>query len=293
MRLIVRKANQALESDIGVPILEADYSNQNSLVQLFEGRRIDTVMSCISNYDASQNIELDIIAAADQASHTRRYIPSVWSGFDYTDESVLDIIFIHSLFNMYHRHGKDSSFAASRLVLLEALSKTKLEWTAIFPGIFLDFYTLSIDSNVKRTALAIDMDGNAAAIPGDGNYPMYFTHTTDIAKYTNALLGLDNWEKKYYLVGNEMTWNEVVAIAEEAKGVKFNVAYDSVEKLKTGVMTELPGHKATYEHIFANHNEDVKAMFQKVISVVAVFMAEGNMVYKGLFSMRSSPPSHR
>ncbi|OAG01466.1 NAD(P)-binding protein [Paraphaeosphaeria sporulosa] len=262
--ILARQSNQALEGDIGVPVLQADYSNQDLLVQLFESHKIDTVVSCITNYDDSHNIELNIIAAAERASVTRRYIPSIWSGFDYTTGQ-----------------GKASPFAASRIALLDALSMTKLEWTAIFPGIFLDFYTLSIPSYTKRSALAIDMDGNAAGLPGDGNYPVYFTHTTDLAKYTTAMLGLEHWEKKYFVYGDRMTWNEAVAVAEAAKGVKFSVAYDPIEKLERGEITELPGHKATYAHLLGSHSADAKAMFQKIMAGVAVFMAEGQMVYKG------------
>jgi hypothetical protein len=159
------------------------------------------------------------------------------------------------------------------------LNTTRLEWSAIFPGIFLDFYTLSVPSHTKLTALALDIDGDAAAIPGDGNYPVYFTHTTDLAKYVVALLGLDRWEKKYFVYAEKMTWNEAVTIAEAAKGVKFSVAYDSVEKLKRGEITELPGHKAVYQHFHGSG--DAKAMFQKVMAGVAVYMAEGQMVYEG------------
>lgn len=159
------------------------------------------------------------------------------------------------------------------------MSRTDLEWTAIFPGIFLDFYTLTIPSYTKRTTLSLDIDGNAAAIPGDGTYPMYFTHTTDIAKYTAALLGLTRWEKKYYLYGDKLTWNEAIAIAEAAKGVKFNVAYDSIEKLKKGKMTELPGEKLVYEQFMVN--KEAREAFRKTIAGIAVYMAEGRMVYGG------------
>lgn len=175
-------------------------------------------------------------------------------------------------------HGQQNPMAAPRLRLLEILRDTELEWTALFTGIFLDFYALTVSSYVRRTALAVDIDGNAAAIPGDGTYPMYFTHTSDIAKYTVALLGVSQWEQKYYLYADRKTWNEVVEIAEAAKGTKFTVAYDSVEKLTRGEMTELPGHKAAYA-IFGG--VDGKTIFQKVMSGAAVYMVQLPMVYEG------------
>ncbi|KAJ4360048.1 uncharacterized protein N0V89_000607 [Didymosphaeria variabile] len=254
--ILARQVNPSLENAIGVPVLQADYSDQDSLVQLLESHKIDTVISCISNYDNSQSTEINLIEAAERASVTHRYIPSIWSG-----------------------QGKESPFAASRLALLDALNQTRLEWTAIFPGIFLDFYTLSVPSYTKKSALALDIEGNAAAIPGDGTYPVYFTHTADLATYTTALLGLDHWGKKYFVYADKMTWNEIIAVAEAAKGVKFNVAYDSVEMLKRGEITELPGHKAVYEQFFGS--EEAKSLFQKVMAGVAVYMAEGQMVYEG------------
>ena len=169
--------------------------------------------------------------------------------------------------------------AAPRLRLIEALRETGLEWTTVYPGTFLDYYTLTVPSYVRRTALAVDVDGNAAAIPGDGTYPVYFTHTSDIAKYTVALLGLSQWEQKYYLYADRKTWNEVVAIAEAAKGAQFAVTYDSIEKLGRGEVTELPGHKAVYQTFF--DGADGKAMFQKVMSGAALSMAQIRMVYEG------------
>ncbi|KAL5455088.1 hypothetical protein PMIN06_004663 [Paraphaeosphaeria minitans] len=221
------KANQALESDIGVPVLQADYSNQESLIQLFESHKIDTVISCITNYSDSHNVEQQ---QRDPVSHIATY-------------------------------------PASGLRLTIQLGQSFRTITTCTPGRF-------------KSALAIDMDGNAAGIPGDGNYPVYFTHTTDVAKYTAALLGLDHWQKKYFVYGDEMTWNEAVAISQAMKGVKFNITYDAIEKLERGEITELPGHKATYAHLLGSDSADAKAMFQRIMSGVVAFMAEGHMVYE-------------
>ena len=164
--------------------------------------------------------------------------------------------------------------AAGMLTLLDAVEATSLEWTAIFPCIFTDFYGLSVPSYVPKTAMAIDIDGNAAAIPGSGTYPLNFTHTIDIAKYTVALLGQSKWETNYFISGDVKTWNEVIAIAEAAKGVKFDVVYDSIEKLQKGEISELPGHVAMYE---ALGGAAAKPAFQGVLAQLAVWMAEGKI----------------
>ncbi|PVI03450.1 NAD(P)-binding protein [Periconia macrospinosa] len=247
--VLARQANPELETQIGVPVLQAPYSDQDAFVKLLEEHKIDTIISTISNYGNSHSTEISIIEAAELSGVTKRYIPSIWSAFDYT------------------------------------LRNTKtLEWTAIFPGVFLDYYTLTRPSYTKRTALALDVDNNAAAIPGDGTYPVYFTHTTDVARYTAALLGLDRWEsEKHFVFADQKTWNEVLELAESAKGVKFDVVYDEVEKLRRGEMTLLPGQEAVVRLFYGGDGdeEEAKAAFRKTMAGVAAYMAEGQMVYDG------------
>ena len=95
-------------------------------------------------------------------------------------------------------------------------------------------------SYLKMMAAVVDMVNNSAAIPGSGNVPVAFTHTQDVARYVAASLTLPRWSSRTWLVGGKVTWNEVVALAERAKGIKFNVVYDSVEMMKAGRVTALP-----------------------------------------------------
>lgn len=143
----------------------------------------------------------------------------------------------------------------------------------MYNGIFLDYYALRIPSYVPNTALAIDMKANAAAIPGDGTYDVPFTHTRDIAAYTVSLLSVEKWEPKYYIAGDTKTWNDMVALAEKARGVKFQVAYDDAEKLRSGEVTKLPGHQSIYETF--------GPVFAKVQARLSLFMVEVSMVGKG------------
>jgi hypothetical protein len=43
--------------------------------------------------------------------------------------------------------------------------------------------------------IIIDVANNAAAIPGSGNVPVAFTHTTDVANFTAKLLNLEKWPR--------------------------------------------------------------------------------------------------
>jgi nucleoside-diphosphate-sugar epimerase len=88
------------------------------------------------------------------------------------------------------------------------------------------------------------MEQNAAAIPGDGKMPVTYTYTFDVARFVVAALDLEKWPRELRFVGDELTFNELLEIAEETKGVKSTVAYDDIEGLKASQITELPGHVA-------------------------------------------------
>ncbi|KAK7418910.1 hypothetical protein QQX98_003613 [Neonectria punicea] len=127
------------------------------------------------------------------------------------------------------------------------LESSSLEWTTVYNGYFLDYFgTPKAKSYLDDIAFFIDMANNAAAIPGSGNTPVVFTHSFDVAKFVAAALNLPEWSRESYIIGDKLTWNELLRLAEEVKGTKFQVTYDSVEKLETGVMTELPSHPQFY-----------------------------------------------
>lgn len=82
--------------------------------------------------------------------------------------------------------------------------------------------------------LVVDMSHNAAAIPGSGNVPVVFTHTTDVARFAASLLSQDTWPAESFAVGEKLTWRDFVRVAEEAKGEKFEVHFDALEVLERG-----------------------------------------------------------
>lgn len=101
------------------------------------------------------------------------------------------------------------------------LKETKdLEYTVVHNGFFLDYWaTPAVPSYMSPFTLFIDMPGNAAAIPGSGNTPSAFTHTKDVGKFVAAALDLDKWEPDTFIVGDKVTFNEFVKLAEAAKGI--------------------------------------------------------------------------
>lgn len=81
---------------------------------------------------------------------------------------------------------------------------------------FLDYYDPQGD--YQPLAFFVDITHNCAAIPGDGNTPIVFTHTSDVAKFVVASLELDQWPGESYVIGDKVTLTEFVELAETAKG---------------------------------------------------------------------------
>lgn len=123
-------------------------------------------------------------------------------------------------------------------------------------------------------SVVVDVANNAAAIPGSGDVPVAFTHSVDVAKFVIASLTLPKWEPKTYLVGDNLTWNQLVELAEDIKGTRFEVSYDSEDLLKSGKVTELPSHTALYPTF---PKQDVQAMLATM----------GLMFARGVFDLNT------
>lgn len=148
---------------------------------------------------------------------------------------------------------------------LEVLKKTSLEHTRFYMGFFLDYWGYPrVPTYQTPMIMAVDIENEVAALPGSGNTPVSFVHSSDIAKFVAASLDLPKWDEQSYILGEKVTWSEFVKIAEEVKGMyllersvetgltyaqtgkKFKVTHDSLELLSTGKVTELPCHSAIY-----------------------------------------------
>lgn len=106
-----------------------------------------------------------------------------------------------------------------KLAAVEKLESTSLGFTLVSNGFFMDYYGLPrAKSYLQPLIFVVDMAHNTAAIPGSGDTPVVFTHTFDVAKFVAALVNQDVWPKRSIIVGDRMTWNQVLSIAEEVKG---------------------------------------------------------------------------
>lgn len=124
-----------------------------------------------------------------------------------------------------------------------------------------------IKTHLSPNVLAIDIAHKTAAIPGTGDTPVTFMYSYDVAKFVVASLDLPVWKRESRVIGETITWNQFVDLAEQILGsftsralgkkkmsrtddrteVQFDRQYDSVDKLKRYEVTELPGHVSLYE----------------------------------------------
>ncbi|KAG4430434.1 hypothetical protein IFR05_014077 [Cadophora sp. M221] len=253
---VVVLARQSKE--IGARIVPVDYSNPEAITSVLEQNSIGTIISALSSQSPAEQ-EHNLIQGADKSSVTKRYIPNIW-GVQCTQEAA-------SYFPP----------TAAKLGFLQAMEATSLEWTAVLNGYFLDYYGAPVvKTYLPPLALFIDLQSKFAAIPAYGDVPVVFTHTFDIGKFVAALLTKDKWEKESYIIGDKVTLNEFVRIAESVTGTKFTVKHDPIEKLQTGQITELPSHPSFYP------------FFPKEI-LQGMFSALGIMFEKGFFDLK---PSH-
>ncbi|KAI0460293.1 NAD(P)-binding protein [Xylaria acuta] len=225
VKILSRQPNPELEASIGATILAVDYSNIEALTQVLEDNNIHTLISALTfNAQGGVPPEVELVLAADASKTTKRYVANNWG------------VPIHD--------GDDLRMPpiAPKVKALAALKQAKdLEFTSFYTGVFLDYwFAPAIKSHMKPAIMVLDIFNAAAAIPGSGDTPIAFTHTSDVAKYVAAALDLEKWEPGYNLSADKVTWNEFLALVENVRGTKFKVAYDDLEKLKAGQVTELP-----------------------------------------------------
>ncbi|KAF2648003.1 NAD(P)-binding protein [Lophiostoma macrostomum CBS 122681] len=225
-----------------VTYAKADYANIPSLTNLLETFKIDTVISAIVMESVqSSTSQLNLIAAAEKSSTTKRFIPSEFGGK--VDEEI----------------AKTDPWAIYWLNNTEALSKTSLQWTRFAVGFFMDYWGMPhIDSTLNPFKWAIDVENGVAAIPGTGEEKLTMTYTRDFAKFVVRLLDEAEWPQRAVVSGQVVTFNQVLGWAQEATGRKFKVTYDSIEKLERGEVTPL------YEGMQGTPMEKISEVFGKM-----------------------------
>ncbi|KAF2186205.1 nmrA-like family protein [Zopfia rhizophila CBS 207.26] len=233
-KAVILTRKTAPSSNNHIQSLVVDYTDIPALTAVLEENEIHTVIAAfgISGNSLSTS-QINLIKAADASQPTKRFIPTSFA-IPYPESGVEILPPLQAYFDS-----------------INLLKETSLEWTVFHNGIFLDYFGClgpegGLKSHLKPNTFAIDIPNRVAAIPGDGNVPVTFTYTFDVARFVVRTLRMEKWEDESRVIGETVTWNEFLRVVEDVTESKFEVHYDSVEKLKRFEITELPGHTELY-----------------------------------------------
>ncbi|KKK15762.1 hypothetical protein P175DRAFT_0428272 [Aspergillus ochraceoroseus IBT 24754] len=204
--------------------VEVDYRDVSALVRTLEQYEIDTVVSAISLYsDETSESQLNLIKAAEKSIPTRRFIPSEYSYIQTEDLLPID-------------PGVKYFIDAAKL-----LQNGNLKYTRVIPGFFMDYWGMPhVRTNLQPFTFGIDIASGHAAIPGDGNDVIGMTYTYDMAAFIARLLHVEEWPEFSVIVGDDITYNQLIELGEQVRGKKFRVVHDSPEQIKEGNVTVPP-----------------------------------------------------
>lgn len=100
------------------------------------------------------------------------------------------------------------------------IESTGLEHTRVVNGMFLDYYGLPHwKSHLKPWVNAVNVMQKWAVIPGDGEALVSFITTQDLGRFIARLMDLELWPRISCFAGVTASFNEILRIAEDARGM--------------------------------------------------------------------------
>ncbi|KAI9162778.1 Oxidoreductase BOA1 [Paramyrothecium foliicola] len=179
------------------------------------------------DYSSAQHIkevlENNNIEAADSSNCTKRFIPSEFE------------------IQINPQHVERSISFPFKVKTIERLERSKLDFTLIHTGFFLDYLACSaVPSPLEVQSVFLNLRCKRAIIPGSGDKYISLTHSRDIALFVASLLDVASWDKRYYAFSSRITLNGLVEMAQEVTGVTLDVTYDERNDLDQGRCSLLP-----------------------------------------------------
>ncbi|KAK9437378.1 NmrA family transcriptional regulator [Metarhizium brunneum] len=213
-----------------------DYNSVEQMKQILQEYNVQVVVSALLLVDeAVAQSQINLIRAAAQSGTVTKFIPSEY----YID---------------FHAPipGADLFTNFQLEAEAELARHAQLTWTLIRVGIFLDHLTMP--HNPKTTYITpfwvfVDIDHEQCVFPGDGSQPLVLTHSQDLAAYIERLVGLpaENWPRESVVASNKLLVKDLESLVNKVTGKKFKVAYDSVEDIHKGHITQLPSNTAVFQ----------------------------------------------
>ena len=84
------------------------------------------------------------------------------------------------------------------------------------------------------------------------------------------------WPEHSWILGDKVTFHQILAAAEKARGVKFGVTYDSLEKLRSGKVTPISANKA-YAGLYSTPDFDATHVLMAMFAGLGAAMASGDL----------------
>ena len=214
--VLSRSPNPSLTAK-GVQVRPVSYTDHASLTAALHG--VHTVLSTIGsagNQNDMRDSQLAVIAAAKEAG-VKRFAPSEFAIKEY----------------------QDWDFYAGKIPVLEATKASGMEYTQFTCGIFMNYLGTGtpkegteVLSGLRPWNFVINTKAGTADLPGDGNTKLTFTRLQDVGTFVAAALDLDKWEEQMGMVGDTMSYNEVVGAIEKVTKRKMLVKENSEDELK-------------------------------------------------------------
>ncbi|RMJ19472.1 hypothetical protein CDV36_000865 [Fusarium kuroshium] len=265
------------------PFIQTNYSDTSALTESLEKRRVEVVICAFSlRNDSACNAQVQLIQAADKASSVSRFIPSE--------------------FNIDYDLGDAVPYSNKRFHLAgrRALEKTNLEFSYIYPGMFMDYYGMpKFPTQLRPLCFFIDPANQVAVLPEDGEAKMSMSLTTDVARYTALALDLDKWPRVMTTTASTITLKNLVRLFEKYTGREFYVAYQPVSKFLGHDSMLLPENGAIAERFpqrFPGGLNQIRALIADLEASVALGAynldtVEGQLNLTEAFEGKTAPPT--
>jgi hypothetical protein len=166
-----------------------------------------------------------------------------------------------------------------RNIVKELRSHPNLEWTLFHNGYFMDYFGQPwAPTTMPSEVPFVDIEACEATIPGSGEDQVVWTHTTDVAKFVSRAISMElgTWREHSWIVGDKASLHQILKAAEKARGVKFRVTYDSLDKLKSGEVTPIPGNKA-HAALYSTPEFDAYPLILSMFAGIGAAMASGDL----------------
>lgn len=230
--ILSRSASKLLGLE-SVPVLETNYDDVASMKDLLQKNNIEIVISALRLFDKpGADSQMNLIRASIDAGNVKRFMPSEY-GVNYSQPGILDVY----------------PSAKWWLDAADLLRSSHIDFTRVFLGWYSDYFAMPhVKSNMKPFNYALDFKNKKAVLPGDGNSAVSFIHSTDLAKYIVATLDDEKkWPELSPFASDAMTWKKAVELAEKVTGTKWDITYDTIDKLEKGQATVLQQPEGSYE----------------------------------------------